>query len=122
MRSLSRTVHVRTARRLLASFTAGAVLAGVGLGWAGRAGADPDPHVPNMAAGYCPGGGMGTQAWLAYCDGVDYPDGTRWHAVQYGLPIIGRPYGLLSPGLQCVVDDGSPVPPPAPAGGCGRAA
>ena len=32
--------------------------------------ADPDPHMPNMQAGYCPGGGMGSQISLAYCDGV----------------------------------------------------
>jgi len=30
----------------------------------------PDPHMPNMQAGYCPGGGMGSQISLAYCDGV----------------------------------------------------
>ena len=29
----------------------------------------PDPHMPNMHAGYCPGGGMGSQISLAYCDG-----------------------------------------------------
>jgi hypothetical protein len=44
----------------------------------------PDPHMPNMQAGYCPGGGMGSQSSLAYCDGVPYPDGSYWHAIQYG--------------------------------------
>jgi hypothetical protein len=34
----------------------------------------PDPHMPNMQAGYCPGGGQGSQISLAYCDGVPYPD------------------------------------------------
>lgn len=81
---------------------------------------EPDPHMPNMQAGYCPGGGMGSQISLAYCDGVPYPDGTYWHAIQYGAPMIGRPYGLLSPGLQCVVG-GGPIPQPAPPGGCGGA-
>jgi len=80
----------------------------------------PDPHMPNMQAGYCPGGGMGSQISLAYCDGVPYPDGTFWHAIQYGAPMIGHPFGLLSPGLQCVVG-GGPVPQPAPPGGCGGA-
>ena len=31
--------------------------------------------------------------------------------------MIGHPYGLLSPGLQCVVG-GGPIPQPAPPGGC----
>lgn len=79
-----------------------------------------DDHMPNMAAGYCPGGGAGSQVYLAYCDGVPYPDGTYWHAIQYGVPVIGHPYGLVSPGLQCVIG-GGPVPQPAPPGGCGGA-
>jgi len=66
------------------------------------------------------GGGAGSQISMAYCDGVPYPDGSYWHAIQYGAPMIGHPYGLLSPGLQCVVP-GGPVPQPAPPGGCGGA-
>ena len=95
---------------------------GLGIGLAAQAYADPtpDPHMPNMQAGYCPGGGMGSQISLAYCDGVPYPDGSYWHAIQYGAPMIGHPYGLLSPGLQCVVGGGA-VPQPAPPGGCGGA-
>jgi hypothetical protein len=81
---------------------------------------DPDPHIPNMSAGYCPGGGAGSPIWLGYCDGVPYPDGSYWHTIQYGVPVIGRPYGLLSPGLQCVIG-GGPMPAPAPPGGCGGA-
>ncbi|MDT5108554.1 MAG: hypothetical protein QOI01_47 [Mycobacterium sp.] len=80
----------------------------------------PDPHMPNMQSGYCPGGGMGSQISLAYCDGVPYPDGSYWHTIQYGAPMIGHPYGLLSPGLQCVVGGGA-VPQPAPPGACGGA-
>ncbi|MEZ0366769.1 hypothetical protein ACAG26_24150 [Mycobacterium sp. pUA109] len=117
-----RTIHARTARRLLASVAAGAILTGTALGWAGHANADPDPHVPNMAGGYCPGGGQGSPMWLGYCDGVHYPDGSYWHTIQYGLPLIGHPNGLLSPGMQCVVDDGGPIPVAAPGGGCGGAA
>lgn len=81
----------------------------------------PDPHIPNMAAGYCPGGGMGSPIYLGYCDGEPYPDGSRWHIIQYGVPMIGHPNGLLSPGSQCVIGDG-PVPEPAPPGACGGAA
>jgi hypothetical protein len=107
-----------TVRQLLAavSVVAATVIS------AGSAYADPapDPHMPNMQAGYCPGGGMGSQISLAYCDGVPYPDGTFWHAIQYGAPMIGHPFGLLSPGLQCVIG-GGPIPQPAPPGGCGGA-
>ena len=46
----------------------------------------PDPHMPNMQAGYCRGGGMGSQISLAYCDGVPFPDGSYWHTIQYGAP------------------------------------
>jgi hypothetical protein len=82
----------------------------------------PDPHIPDMQAGYCPGGGMGSEAEFAYCDGVPYPDGSYWHAIRYELPAIGHPYDLVSPGMQCVVDPGVGLPPqPAPPGGCGGA-
>src|SRR6478609_9156773 len=76
----------------------------------------PDPHMTNMQAGYCRRGGMGSQISLAYCDGVAFPDGSYWHKIQYGAPMIGHPYGLLSPGLQCVVGGGA-IPQPAPPGG-----
>jgi hypothetical protein len=68
----------------------------------------------NMQAAYCPGGGMGSQISLAYCDGVPYPDGSYWHTIQYGAPMTGHPYGLLSPGLQCVLGGGAI--PSSPAG------
>ena len=83
--------------------------------------ADPDPHQPNPQANYCPGGGAGSMIYAGYCDGVPYPDGSYWHYIQYGIPLVGHPAGLLSPGMQCVVNNGSPVPPPAPPGGCGGA-
>jgi hypothetical protein len=109
-------------RGLRAAAAACLAVAALTFGAAATAHADqPDPHIPNMAAGYCPGGGMGANYWLAYCDGLPYPDGSYWHGLQYGTPVIGRPYGLLSPGLQCVINTGGPVPEPAPPGGCGGA-
>lgn len=84
------------------------------------AAADPDPHMPDMASGYCPGDGQGIPVWLGYCDGVPYEDGSYWHIIQYGVPMIGHPNGLLSPGKQCVVRDGAGTAP-APPGGCGGA-
>jgi hypothetical protein len=63
----------------------------------------------------------GSMIYAGYSDGTRYPDGTYWHYIQYGIPVIGHPAGLLSPGMQCVLDNGSPVPPPAPPGGRGSA-
>ena len=91
------------------------------------AGADPDPHIPNPSTGYCPGGSMGSPIYMGFCDGIPYPDGTKWHTRQWGIPLYGNPNGLAGTsgggpsGAECVIDDGSPVPPPAPPGGCGGA-
>lgn len=87
---------------------------------AATAHAAPDPHIPDPKNDYCPGGGAGSMIYLGYCDGTKYPDGSYWHWFQNGVPLIGKPSGLGgSPGLVCVVDNGSPVPPLAPPGGCG---
>ena len=87
--------------------SAAALAASTMSGLSAMAHADPDRHMPNMQAGYYPGGGMGAQISLAYCDGVPYPDGPSWHAIQYGAPMIGHPYGIVPPGLQCVVGGGA---------------
>lgn len=92
----------------------------VSLAAAPMAQADPDPHMPNPQANYCPGGGMGSMIYAGYCDGVPYADGSFWHYIQYGMPLVGHQAGLLSPGMQCVVP-GGPIPAPAPPGGCGGA-
>lgn len=51
-----------------------AVAVGVaaGLTLAPTAVADPDPHIPNALAGWCPGG----QDASSYCLGEAFPDGT----------------------------------------------
>ncbi len=70
--------------------------------------ADPDPHKPDVGANYCPGGGtVGTQSPEIYCDGVPYPDGSYWHAIQHGAS--GTTYVVV----QCV----KPAPPPGPFSG-----
>ena len=47
--------------------------------------ADPDPHQPDVGANYCPGGaGVGDPSPEPCCDGVPYPDGSYWHAIQRG--------------------------------------
>jgi hypothetical protein len=71
------------------------------------ANADPppweNPHYPNANMGHCPGGlgGFG----VTWCDGARYPDGSYWHQIDTRTP-------------ECVIDNGSPFPPPAPPGGC----
>ncbi len=104
-----------------------AVLAGAALVSAGVANADPppgppgqsvfDPHVPNTAEGWCPGGGVGGFSGFGYCDGDRYPDGSYWHQVRGKAPFAGS---VLT--LTCVDDDGSAVPPLGPPSGCGGAA
>jgi hypothetical protein len=61
-----------TLRHLLAAF--GVAAAAMLTSATAYADPVPDPHMPNMQAGYCPGGGMGSQLSLAYWDGVRYPD------------------------------------------------
>ena len=81
---------------------------------------DPDPHIPNMAANYCPNGGP---KWLfasTYCDGMPYADGSYWHIVRTESQYFGDTYESprTSP-MRCVVNpDGGLVPQPAPPGGC----
>lgn len=79
--------------------------------------ADPDRHVPDLSAGYCPGGKQGryhSPTGYGYCDGMHFPDGSYWHMVQLDSP--GQPT------KQCVINpDGSFMPRPAPLGGCGGA-
>lgn len=84
---------------------------------AAPASADPDPHIPNISAGYCAGAKVSERnsaTGLGYCDGSPYPDGSYWHVVQTG--VAGPPV------MQCVVNhEGGPVPKPAPPGGCNGA-
>lgn len=94
----------------------------IALACAAGAAADPnvppgtDPHVPNTTSGFCPGGGFGGVVGWGYCDGVPYPDGSYWHQVRIPAPFVGTTINL-----QCVVNDGSAIPPAAPPGGCGGA-
>ena len=77
----------------------------------------PDPHMPNMQAGYCPGGGMEFAGLGGLLRRVPYPDGTFWHAIPYsGVPVIGHPRAAVA---QAAVRGRWPDPQPAPPGGCG---
>jgi hypothetical protein len=77
--------------------------------------ADPDPHKPDLGANYCPGGRTADPSSPApTCDGVPYPDGSYWHAIQRGTTssfVV----------VQCLKQGTWPQPPvalPAPPGSC----
>lgn len=74
-----------------------------------------DPHIPVAAVDWCPGGGSLNQ-WGGSCEGKTYPDGTRWNVAwaDTGEETVEHP-------MKCVIHNGSPFPPAAGAGGCGRA-
>ena len=70
-----------------------------------------DQHIPNPPI-WCPGGGNAS-GFGAYCEGVSYPDGSRWN--------LYRVFGLWQP-IRCILPDGSMNPPLAGPGACGGVA
>jgi hypothetical protein len=73
-----------------------------------------DPKIPDPIMFWCMGGGSGNLllGQPGYCDGERYPDGSYWHVVN--APVVRMR-------MDCVIDNGSPLPPLAPPGGCGGA-
>ena len=51
--------------------------------------ADPDPHIPNGAAGWCPGGQQHPYG-LTYCLGQPFPDGT-FYEQSFGI-VASQPF------------------------------
>lgn len=120
-------------KRLIAVVAAAlSTLPGVAI--AAPAGANPDPHMPDVKTGYCPGGsgsepidiipGASYAAVGYYCDGVHYADGSFWRYVQFPIPfsMIGNPQQVASYGLHCVTSDEFTDSALAPPGGCDGAA
>ena len=107
---IHRTVHWRTARRILGATAAVLVVAGTGIAAATEAKALPDPYVPNPPF-WCPGNGAGLSAsgYGGYCEGRTFPDGSRLNTFRIGY--------WWQP-LRCIIPDGSPMPPLAGPGGC----
>src|SRR6202000_3059326 len=59
-----------------------------------HADSDPDPHIPNANANWCPGGGTGfpPSFGVGHCDGTKYPDGSYWRTVLWSpsAPSLAR--------------------------------
>lgn len=90
-------------------------LIGLGTVLSSDADASPfnDPHIPSYNTGWCPGGGVGTEGRLGWCDGVEYADGTFWHQNGYnGF------YGFMINTACSMHTDNPLVFVHAPAGGC----
>lgn len=95
-------------RTLLASMGFGAVIAASTIAGAPPAHAQWDPRIPIPVLTWCPGGGGGS-GWGGYCEGINFPDGTRLN--------FFRVMGYWQ-GPRCIRPNGTPDPIPAP-GGCG---
>lgn len=83
---------------------------------------DPDPHIPDIQANYCPNGGPRWMFAFTSCDGMPYADGSYWHLVKNYGGGTSSDYlsssSWISP-MRCVVNpSGGPLPQPAPPGGC----
>lgn len=74
MIAINRTVHKRTARRIVATVAA-AVLTGTGIGWAAQAEASPNVGCESIRWGF-----LGSQ-YRTICDGPKRPDGS-WERVR----------------------------------------
>lgn len=67
-----------------------------------------DARIPLPVIGWCPGGGGGS-GFGGFCEGTNFPDGTR---LNYFRALA------FWQGPRCIRVDGTPNPPAAP-GGCG---
>lgn len=79
-----------------------------------------DPYYPVPNFDWCPGGGggggFGAYGGAAFCDGIPFPDGTKWHAD--GGWAMGVAWWNPT---KCVVANAPAPPPVAAPGGCGGA-
>ena len=80
---------------------AAGVVASAGLMFPPYAGADPDPHIPDGAAGWCLGGQRADSGGQTHCLGEPFPDGTFY--VQTQAHTAGNPFGpaVWGSGIHC---------------------
>jgi hypothetical protein len=107
-----RTIHACRARKAITVAFILFAVSVAALVCAGRAWADPygDPHLPDPSRLWCPGGGTANY-YGAYCEGISYPDGTRWNYYRTGW--------YWQPGPRCIVENSGIIPVLAP-NGCGQ--
>lgn len=88
---------------MLSKIVISAVVAGAALTFAPVASAEPDPHIPNAKAGFCPGGDLPSQGGTRYCLGAPFPSGAFY--AQTGSFGAGGPFGPWSwhDGASCRV-------------------
>lgn len=85
----------------VALLTIGAAAVGV-LASAPAASADPDPHVPNGDAGWCPGGERPGGGGVRYCLGAPFPSGAMYvQTWSFGSAGPFKP-GSWLPGVRCM--------------------
>ncbi len=70
-----------------------AIASATAIAFAPAATAEPDPHIPNGEAGWCPGGQTGGQGGQRYCLGAAFPNGA-FYAQTWGY----GPSGPFAPG------------------------
>lgn len=81
------------ASQMCKSLLAGAAVVVVALALGPSASADPDPHIPNGEAGWCPGGDPPAYGGARYCLGTPFPSGA-FYAQMWSL----GPSGPFGPG------------------------
>lgn len=72
-----------------------------------------DPHIPSYNNAWCPGGGLGTEGRVGWCDGEPYADGSFWHQNGYN-----GVWGFKVSSTCSVRTDNPFVLDHAPDGGC----
>lgn len=80
--------------KLFNSALAGAACAAAAFTLAPTAFAEPDPHIPDAQAGYCPGGEVSEKGGVRYCLGIPYESGAFYS--QSGSFGAAGPFGPWS--------------------------
>jgi hypothetical protein len=88
---------------MLKKLAISAAVVGAALTFVPISSADPDPHIPNGEAGFCPGGEPPSYGGARYCLGIPFPNGAFY--AQTGSFGASGPFGPWSwhSGAACSV-------------------